>query len=32
MKTFCRWQADLIETEEIKISHPVTNFEVLIKF
>lgn len=25
---FSRWQADLTETEEVKISHSVTNFEV----
>lgn len=28
MVFICRWQSDLTETEEVKISHAVTNFEV----
>lgn len=27
--SFIRWQADLTETDEVKISHSVTNFEFL---
>lgn len=25
----CRWQSDLTESDEVKISHAVTNFEVI---
>lgn len=25
---FCRWQADTSETDEVRVSHAVTNFEV----
>lgn len=25
-----RWQSDLTETEDVKISHAVTNFEVIL--
>jgi hypothetical protein len=28
---FDRWQVDPTETEEVKISHAVTNFEVIIQ-